>query len=240
MNPPFAGGDQQAAPEGGEEQQAVAESKKNLLKRIVAEEIAKMEIEAVQKEGLFGKLKAKLGFGSKNWERLTDKFEKESKRLYRSHFDMKTGAEMSAVVKAMIANFDQYMDALRDEDLTKDQQRGTDSALKMYRRELEDISDRASDYGARDAKEAAQEAARRARQEAEDYAEYQRKQRHRKAMDRRREIETGGSSSSEKKSGFDSWMSDEGDNYDYMTRMENLKKIVGEEVIKLAKENKRK
>jgi len=59
-------------------------------------------------------------------------------------------------------------------------------------------------------------------------------------MDRRREIETGGSSSSEKKSGFDSWMSDEGDNYDYMTRMENLKKIVGEEVVKLAKESKRK
>jgi hypothetical protein len=53
VNPPF-GDDQQAAPEEDEQgEQEMQESKKDLLKRIVAEEIAKMEIDAVQKEGIF-------------------------------------------------------------------------------------------------------------------------------------------------------------------------------------------
>ncbi len=50
----------------------------------------------------------------------------------------------------------------------------------------------------------------------------------------------GGSSSSSRKSGFDKWQSGEGDNYNYMTRMENLSKkqlakIVKEELAQLKK-----
>jgi hypothetical protein len=59
--------------------------------------------------------------------------------------------------------------------------------------------------------------------------------------------DVGGSSSSSKKSEFDKWQSGEGDNYNYMTRMEegkitrrDLKSLIAEELTKAEKTKKKK
>jgi hypothetical protein len=200
-------------------------------------EIIKEELENSQNEGFFGKLKAKMGFGSKKWEPLTDKFEKENTRLYRAQFDMKTGAELEAAIKAMEANYNEYMDALDDEDLTKDQQSATDSTVRMYRGELKKVADYAEQLGSREAKEAAEKAEREARERAERQAEYERSARRSRRAQQARDHANSGESSSSRKSGFDKWQSGEGDNYNYMTRMEEgkitkdaLKSLIAEEL----------
>jgi hypothetical protein len=203
-------------------------------------EIIKEELENSQNEGLFGKLKAKLGFGSKKWKPLTDKFEKENTRLYRAQFDMKTGAELVATVKAMEANYNEYMDALADEDLTKDQQSATDSTVRMYRKELKNVADYAEQLGSREAKEAAEKAEREARERAEREADYERRARRSRRAQQARDHANSGERGSSRKSGFDKWQSGEGDNYNYMTRMEEgkitkdvLKSLIAEELANL-------
>tara|TARA_R100000234_G_scaffold29973_1_gene17501 strand:+ start:882 stop:1574 length:693 start_codon:yes stop_codon:yes gene_type:complete len=210
-------------------------------------EIIKEELENSQNEGLFGKLKAKLGFGSKKWKPLTDKFEKENTRLYRAQFDMKTGAELEAAIKAMEANYNEYMDALADEDLTKDQQSATDSTVRMYRSELENVADYAEQMGAREAKEAAEKAEREARERAEREADYERRARRSRRAQQARDHANSGERGSSRKSGFDKWQSGEGDNYNYMTRMEegkitrrDLKSLIAEELTKTEKARKKK
>jgi len=209
-------------------------------------EIIKEELENSQNEGLFGKLKAKLGFGSKKWKPLTDKFEKEQVRLRDSYYDMKTGAEVAEVVKAMVANFDQYMDALADEDLDKDQQRATDSVIRLYRSELENVADYAERKGAQDAKEAAERADALARKRAKEQADYEKRARRSRDAAAALRVANSGETRSSKKSDFDRFMQDD-EPYNYMTRMEEgkitrgaLKAIIAEELTKAEKARKKK
>jgi hypothetical protein len=84
------------------------------------------------------------------------------------------------------------------------------------------------------------EAADKARElERQRYRDMEREREEREARQRERE-RSSSSSSSGRKSGFDQWQSGEGDNYNYMTRMESvskkqLAKIVKEELAKLKK-----
>tara|TARA_R110001599_G_scaffold262047_1_gene462497 strand:- start:33 stop:800 length:768 start_codon:yes stop_codon:yes gene_type:complete len=208
-------------------------------------DIIKEELENSQNEGIFGKLKAKMGFGSKKFEPLTDKFEAENTKLYRSHFDMETGAEVAAVVQAMAANFDQYLDAMHRIDLSKDQQMSLRRVMRLYKDELSRISDRAEDMGARDAKGAVEKAERRAREQEEEQAEYVRQQRRSRNAEKARDVSNSGETRSSRKSGFDKWQSGEGDNYNYMTRMEegkitkrDLKVLIAEELTAVEKGKK--
>jgi hypothetical protein len=75
VNPPFGDENVKSAEDAAEGEQEMQESKKDMLKRIVAEEIAKMEIEALldEKRGslvgdLYRRAKASLGFGDKFWD----------------------------------------------------------------------------------------------------------------------------------------------------------------------------
>ena len=229
------------------------ESKKDMLKRIVAEEIAKIEIEAVQKEGLFSKLKGKMGFKSKKFEPLTDKFVDEYRSLVRTQWDMETGAEIAAVIQQMDMAFKRYMDALGDEGLTKDQQRNLAMEVKSYQGELAKIAKRAERMGARDAVEAANKAYEKAREEAREQEEFNRKRRDSKSREDYAQRKQGGNTMSSPydkprhdytKDRPNAYMGGGGEyqqarsprdlnEKDYTTRMESLKKIVAEEVIKL-------
>ena len=241
VNPPFAGGDQQAAPEGGEEQQAVAESKKNLLKRIVAEEVAKMEIEAIQKEGFFGRVGAAFGRANKDFPK--------HYRIFKSAIDdividVDSGLSSQGLENAVdrlykaYERYDQGMGAATGEEygwtqeLNKDQKEQHDAITSRFRDLTYEVRKQAEEKGAREAADKARELERQRRRDAEEEREARRRERERSSS-------SSSSSSSGRKSGFDSWMQDDGA-YDYMTRMENLSKIVAEEVVKLAKESKRK
>ena len=152
-------------------------------------EIIKEELENSQNEGLFSKLKAKMGFGgSKKWEPLTDNFQKEYRQLYRTHFDMKTGAEIAEVVQQMEMAYKRYKGALDDEALSKEMLGGTESVVRGYLGDLGRIAKRAEDMGAREAVEAAN----KAREEAEEQEEFNRKRRDSKAREDYAQRKQGG------------------------------------------------
>lgn len=270
VNPPFAGDDEQAAPEGSEEgEQEMQENKKDMLKRIVAEEVAKMEIEAVLDEergsmmgDLYRRAKAGLGFGDKFWDGpngINAKFKPMIQSFIRQNEGIVEVAEEGGMRMGNYIKPDELRpildaaDKMRDEytELYKSEIGSDDAYYTMdkkqaarysavakemsdfYIRTLNAISKISSDKSDREyafrAKEREDKRMRDLERERRQAAEYER--------DKANAAKQG---SSDKKSGFDSWQSGEGDNYNYMTRMENLSKeqlakIVKEELAQLKK-----
>ena len=241
VNPPFAGDDQQAAPEGDEEQQAVAESKKDLLKRIVAEEIAKMEIDAVQKEGIFD------FFRKKKKEEPAPEPEPEAPS------EKELEAQAIEKIKDMfyLGSDDQkHMRYFRDSGTYSLRNGFTGRAMETGHYAAEDVADQFDKYPLKSnaenmhLKDSIAQAIynQTGKVPSKSYVEGVVDTLTRAAKDRYEYMtrDVGGGSSSSRKSEFDKWQSGEGDNYNYMTRMESvskkqLAKIVKEELAKLKK-----
>tara|TARA_R100000664_G_scaffold22773_1_gene32295 strand:+ start:324 stop:2006 length:1683 start_codon:yes stop_codon:yes gene_type:complete len=241
---PFAEGDKKG-------EQKMQESKKDLLKRIVAEEVAKMEIDAVQKEGIFDFFKKKkkeepapepepeapseeelkaqaiqkikddifLPMGFNATVRYFNKYGFGGGHMLRGAFvgnKMKFGHYAADYVADELAGKDgkkSKLAYLADEDLE------LALATAIYNQNPKAVND----------KKRNQEIVNTMAAAAEAQYEYMTK-----------DTGGGGSSSSSRKSEFDKWQSGEGDNYNYMTRMENLSKeqlakIVKEELAQLKK-----
>ena len=246
VNPPFAGGDQQAAPEGGEEQQAVAESKKDLLKRIVAEEVAKMEIDAVQKEGIFDFFKKKKEEPAPEPEPEAPSEEELAKQ--KKEEQIKRIEDMISLFGEDYKHIDYFKDrggsraqAFSSREGKESMQKGSYGAAAVYeylsdmdkfdvnRMDLKTVLAMAiHDYSRNASQEEVGNIMNLLKLAAKNQYEYMTRD------------TGGGSSSSSRKSGFDKWQSGEGDNYNYMTRMESiskkqLAKIVKEELAQLKK-----
>ena len=205
----------------------VAESKKDMLKRIVAEEIAKIEIETIQKEGFFSRWGAKFGRANKDFPKYYDEFKTAlDDTAEKMNYGRLSSSGLLDVVDVVYDAYGKYkkgMMAATGEDtygwtqeLNKDQQEQHDEQVGRMRRIIEKLYKKAEEQGN-------QEAADKARElERQRYRDMEREREEREA--RQRERERSSSSSSSKKSEFDKWYSDEGDNYNYMTRMESLSK----------------
>ena len=225
---------------------AQQESKKDMLKRIVAEEIAKMEIEAVQKEGIFDFFKKK---------KEEPKAEPEPEAPSEEELAKQKKEEQVKRIENMIALFGEdykHIDYFKDRGGNRAQafssregkgiygQAGSYGAAAVYeylsdmgsfevnRRDLDTVLAMAiHDYDKHPSENEVSEIMNLLKLAAKNQYEY---------MTR----DTGGGSSSSRKSGFDKWQSGEGDNYNYMTRMESvskkqLAKIVKEELAQLKK-----
>jgi hypothetical protein len=228
VNPPFAGGDEQAAPEGDEEgEQEMQESKKDMLKRIVAEEIAKMEIETIQNEGFFSRLGARFGRANKDFPIHYGEFKTVlDDAAEKMNYGDLSSSGLDALVDVVYDAYDKYKAGMMKatgednygwtQELNKDQQEQHSEINKRMRRIIDKLYKEAEEQGN-------QEAADKARElERQRYRDMEREREEREA--RQRERERSSSSSSSRKSEFDKWYSDEGDNYNYMTRMESLSK----------------
>jgi len=241
VNPPFAGGDQQAAPEGSEEgEQEMQENKKDMLKRIVAEELAKMEIEAVQKEGIFDFFKKK-------------KEEPKAEPVPEAPSEEELEAQAIEKIKDMFylgSDDEKHMRYFRDSRTYSLRNGFTGRAMETGHFDAEDVADQFDEYPLKHNAEnmSLQDAIAQAiynqnPKPSKSYVEGVVDTLTRAAKDRYEYMTRdsgGGSSSSSRKSGFDKWQSGEGDNYNYMTRMESvskkqLAKIVKEELAQLKK-----
>ncbi len=253
VNPPHYPPQPDAAEEQPEGEQEMQESKKDMLKRIVAEEVAKMEIEAMLGEergsmmgDLYRRAKAGLGFGEKFWDGpngINQKFKPMVQSFIRQNEGIVEVAEEGGMRMGNYIKPDELRpildaaDKLRDEydelykseigsddayySMSKDQAARYSAANGLlsdfYIRTLNAIGKISSDKSDR-------EYARRAK-EREDRRMRDMERERRQAAEYERDKEYASrQSSSPKKSGFDSWQSDDGDNYNYMTRMESVSK----------------
>jgi hypothetical protein len=232
---PFAKGDKKG-------EQEMQESKKDMLKRIVAEEVAKMEIEAIQKEGFFSRLGARFGRANKDFPKYFGEFKTAlDDTAEKMNYGRLSSSGLLDVVDVVYDFYGNYKDGMAaatgveygwTQELNKDQQEQHDEQVGRMRRIIEKLYKKAEEQGN-------QEAADKARElERQRYRDMEREREEREA--RQRERERSSSSSSSRKSGFDKWQSGEGDNYNYMTRMESiskkqLAKIVKEELAQLKK-----
>ena len=226
---------------------AQQEAKKDMLKRIVAEEVAKMEIEAVQKEGIFDFFKKKKEEPAPEPEPEAPSEEELAKQKKE---------EQIKRIEDMISLFGEdykHIDYFKDRGGSRAQafssregkgiygQKGSYGAAAVYeyldnmgsfevnRMDLKTVLAMAiHDYSRNASQEEVGNIMNLLKLAAKNQYEYMTRD------------TGGGSSSSSRKSGFDKWQSGEGDNYNYMTRMENLSKeqlakIVKEELAQLKK-----
>lgn len=214
---------------------AQQESKKDMLKRIVAEEIAKMEIEAVQKEGIFDffRKKKKEEPKAEPEPKAPSEEELKAQAIQKIKDDIFVPMGMTSNVKyfnkygfsgghmlrgAFTGNrmeFGHYAaDYVADELAGKD---GKKSKLANLADEDLELALATAIYNqnpkAVNDKKRNQEIVNTLAAAAEAQYEYM-----------TRDSGGGSSSSSSRKSEFDKWQSGEGDNYNYMTRMESLSK----------------
>jgi hypothetical protein len=218
------------------------ESKKDLLKRIVAEEVAKMEIDAVQKEGIFD------FFRKKKKEEPAPEPEPEAPS------EKELEAQAIEKIKDMFylgSDDEKHMGYFRDSRTYSLRNGFTGRAMETGHFGAEDVADQFDEYPLKHnaenmhLKDSIAQAIYNqiGKVPSKSYVEGVVDTLTRAAKDRYEYMTRdvgGGSSSSSRKSGFDKWQSGEGDNYNYMTRMENLSKkqlakIVKEELAQLKK-----
>jgi hypothetical protein len=94
----------------------VKESKKNLLKRIVAEEIAKMEIEAIQKEGFFSRLGARFGRANKSFPIHYREFKSfVDNAAEKMNYGRLSSSGLTDVIEVLYDEYDRYKERMMKE-----------------------------------------------------------------------------------------------------------------------------
>jgi hypothetical protein len=214
-------------------------------------EIIKEELENSQNEGFFSRLAARFGRANKDFPKYYGEFKAAlDDAAEKMNYGRLSSSGLQNTVGEVYDAYDKYTDGMMKasgadnfgwtNELNKDQQEQHSEINKRMGRITTKLYKKAEEQGN---KEAADKARELERQRYRDM-EREREEREERA---RRERERSSSSSSSKKSEFDKWYSDEGDNYNYMTRMEEgkitkaaLKAIIAEELTKAEKAKKKK
>ena len=213
-------------------------------------EIIKEELENSQNEGFFSRLGARFGRANKDFPKYYGEFKTAlDDAAEKMNYGRLSSSGLTDVVEVVYDAYDNYKERMMKatgednygwtQELNKDQREQHDEQVGRMRRIIEKLRKKAEEQGAEEAADKAREL------ERQRYRDMEREREEREA--RRRERERSSSSSSSRKSEFDKWYSDEGDNYNYMTRMEegkitkrDLKSLIAEELTKTEKARKKK
>jgi hypothetical protein len=211
---------------------AQQESKKDMLKRIVAEEMTKMEIEAIQNEGIFDFFRKK--------KKEEPKAEPEPKAPSEEELAKQKKEEQIKRIEDMIVLFGEdykHIDYFKDRGGSRAQAFRSLKGKGMYgvpgSYTAEDVYEYIYDMDKFEANRmdlkkllamAIQSSDRNPSEERVKAIMELLKRAAKREYEYMTRDSGGGSSSSSRKSEFDKWQSGEGDNYNYMTRMESLSK----------------